>query len=183
VSVISGIEHDVLDKVTHMAFVFSNNGTGISSDASTIRLYLNNVLVAKIHNKWTVSDKKHFTFLFGGPSPLLKKASDYDYYSSAVDGVLSRLRIFNYCKTNFDDSIRNDESLAQRSLTKPNEFVEISKDNLTFYRIGSDQLPFFFEDVPAGETVPVWVKLNLPRNLTGREKRTAKILGSWDIGV
>jgi hypothetical protein len=183
VSVISGIELDVLDKVTHMAFVFSNNGTGISSDASTIRLYLNNVLVAKIHNKWTVSDKKHFTFLFGGPSPLLKKASDYDYYSSAVDGVLSRLRIFNYCKTNFDDSIRNDESLAQRSLTKPNEFVEISKDNLTFYRIGSDQLPFFFEDVPAGETVPVWVKLNLPRNLTGREKRTAKILGSWDIGV
>jgi len=183
VAVIPDIGLDVLDKVTHMAFVFSNNGTGISSDSSTIRLYFNNVLVAKINDKWEISDKKHFTFLFGGPSPLVKKATDYDYRSSAVDGVLSRLRIYNYCKTDFTDSIRNDESLAQKSITKPNEFIEISDDNVTFHKIGSDQLPFFFEDVPAGDTVPIWVKIHLPKNLTGRERRTAKILGSWDIGV
>ena len=67
---------------------------------------------------------------------------------------------------------------------KPDDFIAISKDNVTFHKVGSPELPFFFDDVPAGDSIPIWVKVEVPRfGLTGQEKRTAEVLGSWDIGV
>jgi hypothetical protein len=69
-------------------------------------------------------------------------------------------------------------------LLKPNDFIAISKDNVTFHKVGSSELPFFFEEVPADSSIPIWVRVNVPRfGLTGKEKRTAEVLASWDIGV
>jgi len=180
---ITGINTEVIDTVTHLAFVFSNDGSGIDSDHSTIRVYINNYLVAKETRTWKVSDDKHFNFVFGGQGVLAVKSKGYSPVSSAVDGVLSRLRIHNYCKTDFSDSLGNSDTLIDKYLGKPSQLVEVSKDNVTFHRVGSDELPFFYEDVPNGESIPVWVRLNLPKYLSGIEKRTAKILGNWDIGV
>jgi hypothetical protein len=180
---VTGLNTKLMDTTTHMAFVFSNDGKGIGSDKSTIRIYINNVMVAKEYRTWKVSDDKHFNFIFGGQGVLAQKARGADPASSAVDGVLSHLRIYNYCKTDFSDSLNDSEFLEQKDLNKPSQFIELSKDNVTFHKIGSDELPFFFKDVPSGDTIPVWVRLDLPKILTGEERRTAKIIGNWDIGV
>lgn len=181
--VITGLNFSSIEKIFHMAFVFSNNGTGIASDGSTIRFYINNRLFAKSTTTWSVGDDKHFTFILGGQGLLVQKAQGFDYTSSAVDGVICRLKIHNYGKTDYSDYKSEDPYSIDRSLLKPSNFIEISKDNVTYNKVGSTALPFFFNDVPPGESIPIWVKVLLPKELTGAEKRTANILGSWDIGV
>jgi hypothetical protein len=181
--VVTGFNFSAIEKIFHMAFVFSNDGAGISSDGSTIRFYINNQLIAKSYVTWTINDDKHFNFVLGGQGLLVQKRQGFDYASSAVDGVICRLKIHNYAKTDYSDYISDDPRNIVRSLLKPSNFIEISKDNVTYNKVGSTGLPFFFNDVPAGESVPIWVKISLPKELTGAEKRTAQILGSWDIGV
>ena len=172
-----------IDAVYHFAFVFSNDGKGIDVDGSTIRFYINNTLAGKSTETWKVTDDKHFNFTLGGQSLLLQKISEADQRASSVDGVVGRLKIHNYCKTDFTDSINLDPLSDKPRLDDPSEFIEISDDNLTFYRVGDAELPIKFEKVSPGEKVPVYVRSTLPRRLTGNEKRTAGITASWDIGV
>jgi hypothetical protein len=182
ISIVSGFNFSSIEKLFHMAFVFSNDGAGISSDGSTIRLYINNQLFAKSYTTWNINDDKHFNFMLGGQGLLVQKVQGFDFTSSAVDGVICRLKIHNYAKTDYSDYMGDPDNIV-RSLLKPSKLIEISKDNVTYNKVGSLGLPFFFKDVPAGESVPIWVKVLLPKELTGAEKRTAQILGSWDIGV
>lgn len=179
----TGFNFTSIEKVFHIAFVFSNNGTAISSDGSTIRIYIDNNLFSKTNAKWRVGDDRHFNFTFGGQGLLVQKMQGFDATSSAVDGVVCRLRVHNYCKTDYSDSVLDLKDQNNTSLTKPSSLIEISKDNLTFYKVGDMELPFKFEKVLPGDTVSVWTRTNIPKNLTGDEKRTANIIGSWDIGV
>jgi len=68
-------------------------------------------------------------------------------------------------------------------LLLPAKMVEISQDNVTYYKIGDENLPFFYEKVPAGDSAEIYVRSTIPAGLTGKEKRTAGITTSWDIGV
>lgn len=183
VFIVSGFGFNAIDKLTHIAFVFSNNGTGIGNDGSTIRVYLGNQLMAVHYGKWDISDDKHFNFMLGGQGLLNLKTQGFDPTSSAVDAVISRLKIHNYAKTDYSDSMIDYGGDVTGKILKPHNFIEISDDNVTYHKVGSKDLPFFFDDVPPGESIPIWVKVHLPRNLTGVEKRTAEVLGSWDIGV
>jgi len=174
----------VIDTVFHIAFVFSNNGSGMS-DNSTIRVYINNVLIAKSMDVWAINDIKHFNFIFGGQGLLFHRMVGATADVSAVDAVISNLKIFNYCKTNFDDSLNNNDDLENTGggLIQPYELIEISSDNVTFHKVGSVDLPFIFREVAAGISIPIYVRTKIPKNLTGEEKRTAGVIGSWDIGV
>jgi hypothetical protein len=67
-------------------------------------------------------------------------------------------------------------------LTKPSKMIEIS-DNVTYYKVGDPELPLFFEKVSPGTTIPIYVRSIVPRELTGKEKRTSGIVASWEIGV
>jgi hypothetical protein len=172
-----------LDEQLHMAFVISNDGSSIGGSGDTIRIYVNNVLLANSKETWHVSDDKHFNFILGGQSLLALKNATGSPNSSSVDAVVSRLKIHSYCKTDFSDSLSGEEDIGTGKLIKPSELISISKDNLTFYRVGDDELPLKFETVAAGTKVPVYVKVELPDSLTGYEKRTSYIVGSWDVGV
>lgn len=66
---------------------------------------------------------------------------------------------------------------------QPNKLIEISTDNLTFHKIGSSYLPFMFNDVVPGASIPIYIRTAIPKNLVGSEKRTAAVIGSWDVGV
>lgn len=101
--VIPNVSNDTADKLFHMAFVFSNDGSGISNDRSTLHFYINNVLVAKSIETWTIKDAKHFYFIFGGQGLLIQKMGSGVTNTSAVDAVISNLKIYNYCKLNFED--------------------------------------------------------------------------------
>lgn len=180
---ITDLGFGVIDRIMHMAFVFSNDGVNIGNDGSTIRVYVNSVLIAKSFTTWKVSDEKHFHFIFGGQSLLVQKMQGVVPKSSSVDGVISNVRIYNYCKIDFRDSIRSADIEGGTVLTKPSDLIEISKDNVTFYRVGDEEIPFCFKNVLPNEVVSVYVKTNIPNGLTGNEKRTAELLGQWDIGV
>jgi hypothetical protein len=173
---------DTLDKVFHIAFVYSNDGTKIGSDGSTLRVYINNSLIGSSSETWEVSDDKFFDFTLGGQSVLMQKQQGFTQTSSAVDGVVANLKIFNYCKTDFTDSL-NDTFSGGQKLTTPNTLISISKDNLTYHKVGSDELPFYFEKVPTGSGIPIYVKMDIPKDLSGFERRTAGIVSSWHIGV
>jgi len=183
--VIPNVSDDIIDKVFHMAFVFSNDGSGIANDRSTIRFYINNTLVAKSTETWAIQDAKHFYFIFGGQGLVVQKMGSGITDTSAVDAVISNLKIYNYCKLDFEDSLNNTENLesSNENIMQPNKLIEISTDNLTFHKVGSQSLPFMFDDVEPGVSIPIYIRTIILKNLTGNEKRTATVIGSWDVGV
>jgi hypothetical protein len=168
-----------IDDSFHLAFVYSNDGTGISSDGSTIRIYMNNYLIGKISDTWEIKDSKYFKFFIGGKSLHAVKES---FRSSSMDGVISYFKIYNYCKTDFSDSVANAE-IDRKELIKPNELIEISKNNVTFLKVGDPNLPLIYENIPANDTAYVYIRSILPTSLTGKEVRQASILASWSISV
>jgi hypothetical protein len=179
-------EHDITDywerdDVVHVAITWSNNGSEISSDGSTLRLYLYGQLQAKVFDTWNVNDGKKVNFYLGGKIPFVV-AQNYGVEVSSIDSVVSDLRMYNYCKTDFNDTLFNVDS-EEGDLIHPSELIELSKDNLTFYKVGDINLPLYWDDVAADVTVPLYVRTSLPRGLTGRELRTAGIIVQWDVGV
>jgi len=172
---------DILDVMFHMGIVFSNDGTQIASDGSTFRLYFNNYLIFKSTETWSILDNKHFTFILGGTAPLNLKVGTY-IETSSVDAVISDFKIYNYCKTDFYNSMRNVADGADK-LIKPSNFVALSKDNLTYYKIREAGLPLVYNNVLPGVSVPVYVKMDIPDGLTGKEIRTAGLKIYWDIAV
>lgn len=183
VFVVSVAKFNTINRLIHMAFVVSSDGTGIDSDGSTIRVYFNNTLVAKTSTTWKVTDEKHFNFVFGGQSLLLQKDQGGPSVASSVDGVISNIKMHNYCKIDFTDSITSPEIENSVVVAGPCSLIEISKDNLTFHKVGGVELPFYYENVLDGEVVPIYMRTIIPDNLIGRERRTAEIIGQWDIGV
>ncbi len=168
-----------IDTLFHMAIVFSNDGSNISSDNSTIRVYINGNLYTKIYDKWVYKDDKSFCFVIGGKGIMATKTSTN--YGS-VDAVIGGLKLYNYCKTDFNlDFLSKGEAID--SVYKSSDLIEISKDNINFFKAGSEELPFRFELVPNGTSIPIYIKPTLPSNLTGSESRTSGLLIQWDIGV
>lgn len=172
---------DILNKTQHFAFVVSNNGTGISSKRETIRFYHNSVLKLSTNYSWDVKDNSNFKVSLGGKGSLVNKEL---MESSSVDGVVSCLKIHNYCKVDFSSAVgQSAVEYTDNSLISPSELIEISLDNVTFYKVGDVNLPLTIRDIPSETEVPIYVKTVIPDNLTGRENRTANIFLSWDIGV
>jgi hypothetical protein len=182
--IVTGLSETLeIDGLYHMAVVFSCNGIA-TGDGSTIKLYINNHLMAKHTLTWKIYDNKLFKFIFGGQGLLSVKEGDATYKSSSLDSVISNLKIYSFCKLDFADSIANiSDDFRVENIAKPSELIEISKDNVTFYKVGDPDLPFFFYKVPPGTVVPIYVKTDLPLNLTGAEKRTSAVVASWDVGV
>ena len=171
----------IIDTTFHVGIVFSNDGTQISNDGSTLRVYINNDLVIKVTDTWSVNDNKHFNFVFGGKGPLALKVAQTQETGS-VDGVVSNFKMYNYCKTDFRKSMAGIEDVAD-NLIKPSSLIEISRDNLTYYKVRDGALPFRFEAVPDGVSTPIYVRTLIPDNLSGYENRTAGLIVYWDLGV
>ena len=181
-SVVSYIGISLMDQVIHLGITYSNNGKKIDSDGSTLRVYMNNVLVAKSFDTWDIQDKKHFSFIFGGNSPIGLRVGGVTQ-SSSVDGVVSNFKIYNYCKTNFSGAMQNIEEGNVSQLFKASELIEISNNNLTFFKVGSPNLPLLYEEVPSGDSIKVYVRAVIPEGLTGKEKRTPNLIVSWNVAV
>ena len=172
-----------MDGLFHVAVAFSSSGDNIGSDNSSIKLYINNSLVATNYDTWTYTDEKFWKFTVGGKAPLAVIEDASSLQTTSIDSVVSNLRIYNYCKADFTDSMANTFSENGTDLVVPSKMIEISQDNVTYYKVGDPELPFFYEKVPADDTVQVYVRSLLPNDLTGQEDRTAGIVTSWDIGV
>jgi len=181
--VIKGIIAGAIDELFHIAVAFSANGANIDSDGSTLKLYLNNGLLGSNYDPWRYTDEKLFKFTMGGKVPLGLIEHSSSLTTTSVDSVISNLRIYNYCKSDFTDSMGNYFTDDSVDLVPPSKMIEISQDNVTYYKVGDAELPFFYEQVPAGDSKEIYVRSVIPVGLTGKENRTAGITTIWDIGV
>jgi hypothetical protein len=165
----SDIYFDVGD-VVHLGFAWSYDGSAIDSFGTTARLYINGELAGSSYNTWEIKDTKSSRLLLGGA--VSQKAASED--PTSIWAAVDNLKVYNYCKTDFSD--RDVEGIDSIDVLSPNSFLEISKDGVTFYDRNSAYLPLVYEDVPSGESRTVWVRTNIPENLTGNEKRTADLI-------
>ncbi len=69
------------------------------------------------------------------------------------------------------------------SVVTPDQMVEISSDNVSYYGRGNSNLPLVYYNVPAGGTQTVYVRTNVPRNLTGSEDRVAYLITEMAISI
>ena len=157
------------DEVTHLAIVWSNDSEFLDNN-HTIRLYLNGLLTYASNVGWTVGDTKSVNIKFGGGNTQL--AYNREAYGS---GIFDNIRLYKYAKTNFNI---NDESNTKDITYTPNQFLEISADNSTFYGVGSDQLPIIFEQVPVGTTKTIYIRSNKNDNFL-QSKKTASLIVQW----
>jgi len=153
----------------HIALVWSNDGEYLDN-GDTIRMYINGELAVRNNIAWNVEDTKALSIRLGGANTQL--ALNSDSYGSAV---FDNVKIYNYCKTSFTP---NEEGIAKDKVYTPNEFIQISKDDVNFYGLGSDQLPLVFSQVPAGASRTIYLRTNKNENF-GRGKTTANLIVEW----
>ena len=97
--------------------------------------------------------------MFSGKGTVaLDKGSSTEY--SAIDGVISHLKIYNYCKTDFKDAMEERYIASRNSLYDSSELIEISKDNVTYYKVGSPELPLVFEEISHLDEVTLYIRSN-----------------------
>ena len=65
-----------------------------------------------------------------------------------------------------------------RGTDSPEHFIEISKDNITYYKLGSENLPMIFEQVPPGESRDIYVR-SIKNSKFSSKNSTAQIIVDW----
>lgn len=158
-----------INEVIHIAFVWSHDGE-FTDNKDTIRLYINNELWVTSKTTWEVDDTKSAVIKLGGATA--QTAHNSDTYGSAI---FDNVKIYNYCKTEFNietEGVEKDISYTA------NEFLEVSSDNITFYGMGSTNLPIVFQAVPAGTSKTIYVRPAKNDNFA-QSPSTANILIEW----
>jgi len=172
-----------IDEPWHFGITFSNNGKGIDSSGATIKLFINGKLSFTYMEPWTYEDDKFYTFIFGGMGSA-NALFDVPGSAKSISAVISEVKIYNYAKTDFyRDMFVYSEADYDYEMASSTDLIEISKDNVTFYKVDDPHLPFFYEKVPNGGSVTVYSRTTLPNKISSAVSRTARLLTQWDIGV
>jgi len=159
----------VRDDVVHIAVTWSNDGRFMDND-DTIRFHINGELICTSKAVWEVGDTKGINIRLGGSNTQM--AANKDFFGS---GIFDNVKIYNYPKTEFDINI---EGIEKSLAFSPNEFLEISSDNINFYGVGSASLPLLFEQVPAAGTRTIYVRSNKNDNFK-QSKKTGSLIVQW----
>jgi uncharacterized protein YkuJ len=174
----------------HIAVVWDTLGR-IGATGSTLQVYINGETVYGTTLSWDAIREGGATLMFGGEVGQGIAATPHNETATTFTAVptlpqdntasswasLENIKIYNYAKTNFDD--RNDRELSRTQLLKPSEMLEISLDNTTWHGVGSDSLPLVVPGVESGQEGTVYVRSNIPKDITGDENRDASLLVRW----
>jgi hypothetical protein len=165
------IDNNFVDigEVIHLALAWSNDSEFMDNN-HTIRLYLNGRRVYAGTTQWTVEDTKSVNIILGGRSTQL--ALNQEGYGS---GIFDNIKIYDYPKDDFDPF---QEGISKDITYAPNEFLDISDDDVNFYGVGSDKLPLEFEQVPAGDSRTIYIRSNKNENFR-QSRKTASIIIQW----
>lgn len=158
-----------INEVVHLAMVWSNDGS-FTDNGDTLRFYINNELICRSQTTWEVEDTKSAILKLGGATTQM--ALNKDAYGAAI---FDNIRIYNYCKDTFNIECEN---IDKEITYTPNEFLEVSANNINFYGVGSDQLPLVFQAVPSTESRTVYVRANKNENFA-QSKSTAVLIVDW----
>lgn len=165
--------HIKRDELVHIALVWSNSGTDMD-DESTLKLYINNNIEFVSDVTWDIGDTKLSFLKLGGGMSQTTGIQD-----SFTNFIIGNVKIYNYCKSTFS---LEKESSEFEVIYSPENFVEISKDDINFYGIGSENLPLVFEQVPSGDKVTIYIRANKNNNFSNKNT-TAQIVADWLITV
>ena len=158
----------------HVAVVWDATGEH-TGNGDTLRFYVNSKLAYSSKIPWEVKDNKSTTIkLGGGNSPLA-----YNYDVASGGGIFRDLKIYDYCKNSFDNYVNSNE---YSKTYEAEDFMFISKDDINFYGVGSLNLPLIFEKVPAGNSVPIYIKTIKNTNFKYSNK-TADLMVTWLTSV
>jgi hypothetical protein len=152
---------------------WSNDGSGMDN-ADTMRLYINNTFVISSKETWNVGDSKTSTLRFGGATTIL--AGNNDLEGSAI---FSNIKTYDYCKNNFE--INNLTSKGVEALNS-NSIIQLSSDGENFYDINSGKLPIVYEEVPPGDKVDIYTRVDKTK-MDLIEKQSGIIDIEWEVIV
>lgn len=174
----------------HVALVWDVSGR-MSTTGATLRMWVNNEIVFGTNVKWDAVREGGTAVMFGGEVgqevgspqhndtaltftavPTLPQEN-----TASVWGLLENVKIYNYAKTDFSD--KDNPVLESSQLTKPSDLVQVSLDNVNFYSSGSDNLPLVISNVPPNSPKTVYLRSNIPSNITKQENRDASLLVRW----
>ena len=155
--------------VLHMALVWSRDGSE-TDNGQTLRFYINNHLILSSTTTWDVEDTKlSFLKLGGGIIQSSKIHSNFSNF------FYNNIKIYNYCKEEFN---MEKENIDDDYIYAAENFMEISKDDVDFHSIGSEDLPFVYEQVPSGDKVTVYVRANKNKQFSS-DNSTAQVIIDW----
>jgi len=157
-----GINGDARIKV-----VWSYDGTEMDN-ADTFRLYVDDVWLYSISDKWAINSNNISSIIFGGMT------TSAAVLKTEGSGAFSNIKVYNYCK--LDNNVISDTIGA-------NDFLEISKDNENFFKLGDENLPIQFKGVDSGETITVYVRSNKENNFSSITEATGNLIASWILIV
>jgi len=155
--------------IVHLALVWSSDGKLLDND-DTVRLYLNGEAIYASQVKWEVNDTKSVNIKFGGSNTQL--AYNRESYGA---GIFDNIKLYNFPKTEFNPY---QQDISRDVTYTPNEFLEVSPDNINFYGVESANLPIIFEQVPAGDTKIIYLRSNKNDNFL-QSKKTASLVVQW----
>ena len=145
----------------------------LTNSTAVIEVYVNGYL-SSFYSKSSVPSsfnmKKHTNIylLFGGNA----WSGNADYEISGVDGVLSNIKVYNYTKRLFFDSINGEINNTQ---VKSRELVELSIDGSNFFGYGRG-LPLLIRDVVPGDFISFYIRSkNLLESSKGAYNRKSHI--------
>jgi len=172
-----------IDDPWFFALAFSNNGKGIDSAGTTLQLFINGVSVLEINDPWFYEDDKYSTFILGGAGSA-NALYDNPGRHSAISAVIAHVKIYSYARTDFYKDMYDFTGELFSSVSTA-DLIEISRDNVTFYKVDDPHLPFIYRQVPDGDEVSVYVRSVIPENMMVLKdmSRTVKLLTQWYIGV
>jgi len=136
-------------EIIHLAMTWSNTGEYLDNK-DTMRFYINGVLVAASKFTWEVGDTKSTSIRLGGTNT--QAAYNQDIYG---DTIMDNVKIYNYCKTSFNNP------------------------NTNFYGVESANLPIIFEQVPAGESRTIYVRANKNEDFKQLNRVTSTLIIDW----
>lgn len=174
----------------HVALVWDSLGR-IPPNGATMRMLVNGENVFATTRTWAGLREGGATFMFGGEVGQALAAvrhNDTALTFTAVPSLpqtntasawalLENIKVYNYAKTDFSDI--NNRDLTRTQLLKPSEMLQVSLDGINWYSSGSDNLPLVVKDVPPGGEATVYMRSNIPRDITGDEERDASLLVRW----
>lgn len=175
----------------HFALVWDTIGQKAGDANSTLVMYLDGEPIFGTDREWRAIKQGGTSVLFGGEMGQRFAASPHNSTALAFTAVptlpakntqslwalLENVKIYNYPKTDFSD--RFDADLERTQIPAPSSLIQISVDGVNFEGVGSSNLPLVVQDVPPGGAVNVYLRTNLPRNISKDVKRDASVIIRW----
>ncbi len=158
-----------INDLLHIAISWSNDGNYMDNK-DTFRFYIGGVLMYISKKTWEVSDTKSALIKLGGGNTQL--ASGFETFGGSI---FDNIKIYDYCKDTFNI---NEEGIEKDLLFSPNDFIEVSKNNVGFYGVGSSEFPFVFKQVIPGDRKTIYIRSNKNEQFK-QSKNTGNLIVSW----